>query len=79
MEKAVIAQKEPIPVEVKEGQTYYWCACGRSATQPFCNGSHVGTSFNPVAFTAEKDETVYFCACKQTKNPPFCDGTHLTL
>jgi len=79
MEKPVISQKSPIAVEVKEGQTYYWCACGKSSTQPFCDGSHKGTSFEPVAFTAEKDETVYLCACKHTKTPPFCDGTHKSL
>lgn len=76
MEKPEISQKSPIPVEVKKGETYYWCSCGKSANQPFCDGSHKETSFAPRAFTAEKDEPVYFCACKQTKNPPFCDGTH---
>lgn len=79
MEKPVIAEKSPIPVDVKEGQTYYWCACGKSAAQPFCDGAHKGTSFVPLAFTAEKDETVYLCACKHTKKPPFCDGTHNSL
>jgi len=79
MEKPVIAQKAPIAVDLKKGQTYYWCACGRSASQPFCDGSHKGTSFTPLAFTAEKDETAYLCACKQTKNPPYCDGTHTSL
>ncbi len=79
MEKPVIAQKSPIAVDVKEGQTYYWCSCGKSASQPFCDGSHKGTSFTPLAFTAEKDETVHLCACKHTKNPPFCDGSHNSL
>jgi CDGSH iron-sulfur domain-containing protein 3 len=79
MEKPVIAQKAPIAVDVKKGETYYWCACGRSANQPFCDGSHKATSFTPLPFTAEKDDTVYLCACKQTKNPPYCDGTHKTL
>lgn len=79
MEKPVVAQKAPIPVDLKAGQTYYWCACGKSSSQPFCDGSHKGTSFTPMAFTAEKDETAYLCACKQTKNPPFCDGTHRSL
>jgi len=76
MEEPVIAQKSPIAVDIKKGQTYYWCSCGRSAKQPFCDGSHKGTTFTPLAFTAEKDETAYLCACKHTKNPPFCDGTH---
>lgn len=79
MEKAQVAGKEPIGVEVKAGETYYWCTCGRSSNQPFCDGSHEGTSFKPLAFTAEKDDTVYLCVCKQTKNPPYCDGTHKTL
>ena len=79
MEKPVISQKTPMAVDVKEGQTYYWCACGKSAAQPFCDGAHKGTAFQPLAFTAEKDETVYFCACKHTKKPPFCDGTHNSL
>ncbi len=79
MEKPQIAGKAPIAVDVKKGEPYYWCACGRSANQPFCDGSHVGTEFNPVAYTAEEDKTAYFCTCKQTKTPPFCDGTHLTL
>jgi len=79
MEKAQIAGKAPIEVEVKAGETYYWCSCGKSSNQPFCDGSHKVTSFVPMAFTAEKDETVYLCVCKQTKNPPYCDGTHKSL
>jgi CDGSH-type Zn-finger protein len=79
MEEPVIAQKAPIAVDVKKGETYYWCSCGRSAKQPFCDGSHKGTTFTPLAFTADKDETVHLCACKHTKNPPFCDGTHQSL
>ena len=79
MKEPVISQKTPIPVEVREGTTYYWCACGKSAKQPFCHGAHKGTSFTPVAFTAKKDETVNICACKHSKNAPFCDGTHKNL
>lgn len=78
-EEAVIAQKAPYQVEVTEGETYYWCACGRSKNQPFCDGSHRGTGFEPVAFTAEKTETTYLCGCKRTANQPFCDGTHKSL
>ena len=78
-EEAVIAQKAPHQVEVTEGETYYWCACGRSKNQPFCDGTHQGTGFEPVAFTAEKSETVYLCGCKRTSNKPFCDGTHSSL
>ncbi|WP_298842902.1 CDGSH iron-sulfur domain-containing protein [Clostridium sp.] len=79
MEKPVVAKKSPIAVDVKKGQTYYWCSCGRSSSQPFCDGSHKGTTFKPLTFTAQKDETAYLCACKHTKNPPFCDGTHTSL
>jgi CDGSH-type Zn-finger protein len=79
MDKPVIAQKAPYAVEVKAGETYYWCHCGKSATQPFCNGAHKGSSFAPTAFTADKSKTVYFCGCKHSKNGAFCDGTHKSL
>ena len=59
----LIAQKAPYAVEVTAGQSYYWCSCGQSKAQPFCDGSHKTTSFTPVAFTAEKTETVYLCGC----------------
>ena len=78
-EEAIIAKKDPYAVEVKAGESYYWCACGRSKNQPFCDGSHQGTGFEPVAFIAEKSETVYLCGCKRTSNKPFCDGTHSSL
>lgn len=74
-----IAQKAPFPVEVIDGKTYFWCACGQSKNQPFCDGSHKGGSFNPVKFTADKTGKVWLCGCKLTKNQPFCDGTHKTL
>ena len=78
-EEAVIAQKAPYAVDVEEGKTYYWCACGKSATQPFCDGKHKDTGISPVAFVAEKTGTVYLCGCKQTKNKPYCDGVHKKL
>ncbi|SFU19815.1 CDGSH iron-sulfur domain-containing protein [Sedimentitalea nanhaiensis] len=74
-----IAQKAPYPVEVTAGKTYFWCACGRSAKQPFCDGSHKDTEFTPVKFTAEADKKVFFCGCKHSDKAPLCDGTHAKL
>jgi CDGSH-type Zn-finger protein len=74
-----IAQREPIAVVVEEGRDYWWCACGLSKTQPFCDGSHKITSFTPVRWTADKPGRKFFCACKHTTRQPFCDGTHKTL
>lgn len=79
MKEPVIAQKSSYQVELEEGKTYYWCSCGRSKNQPFCDGSHEGTEFKPVAFTAEKTVTVGLCGCKHTANPPYCDETHRKL
>ena len=79
MDEATVAQKGPYGVEVKTGRTYWWCACGRSKTQPFCDGSHAGTSFQPVMFKAEKTEELWFCGCKATGAKPFCDGSHNRL
>jgi mannose-6-phosphate isomerase-like protein (cupin superfamily) len=75
----VVAYRKGFYYEIKAGKRYLWCSCGRSATQPFCDGSHVGTSFLPVAFKAERDEDVIFCGCKHTGTPPFCDGAHSNL
>jgi len=74
-----IAHRKGFYYEIKAGQRYLWCACGRSNSQPFCDGSHVGTGFLPVAFKAERDEDVIFCGCKHTGTRPFCDGTHSNL
>jgi len=74
-----IAQKAPFPVEVEAGKSYFWCACGRSASQPFCDGSHKDTGFTPVKYTAEASKRVFFCGCKQTGNIPVCDGSHAGL
>jgi CDGSH-type Zn-finger protein len=75
-EEAKVAHNAPYPVEVEAGKTYYWCACGQSKNQPYCDGSHQGSNFQPVAFTADKTDKVYLCGCKKTGNQPFCDGSH---
>jgi len=79
MSKPVIAQKGPYPVEVEAGKTYFWCACGRSARQPFCDGSHKGSGFAPIPYKAETSGEIWFCGCKHSADKPFCDGTHETL
>jgi CDGSH-type Zn-finger protein len=79
MTEAKIAQKGPYPVEVEAGKSYYWCACGQSAKQPFCDGSHKGGDFTPVKFEAAESKTVYFCGCKHSGNPVLCDGSHAKL
>ena len=72
-------QKAPYPVAVEAGKSYYWCSCGKSASQPFCDGSHKGSEFAPTKFTAEESKTVYFCGCKQSGNGALCDGSHARL
>ena len=72
----VVAYNKPIAVELEAGKEYYFCRCGRSANQPFCDGSHKGTGFTPLGFTAEEDGEAYLCRCKQTHNAPYCDGHH---
>ena len=79
MSNPVIAAKAPMPVEVEAGKTYFWCACGQSGKQPFCDGSHAGSDFAPVKWTAAESKRVFFCACKQTKGQPLCDGSHKEL
>ena len=75
----VVAQSTPYFVDVDEGRSYTWCACGRSASQPFCDGSHAGTGFEPVAYKAKTTGRVRFCGCKATKRKPICDGSHNAL
>ena len=79
MPEPTIAQKSPIAVAVEVGKSYYWCSCGKSASQPFCDGAHKGSEFTPVKFEATETKTVHFCACKHSANPVLCDGTHKSL
>ncbi len=79
MNEAVIAQRAPFAVDLEAGKTYAWCSCGRSANQPFCDGSHKETSMKPVKFTAEKDGKAFLCGCKATAGQPYCDGSHQKL
>jgi len=75
MSEPIIAQKSPYILTLEPGE-YFWCACGKSAKQPFCDGSHSGTEFTPVSFTVEKKSMQILCGCKHTKDSPFCDGSH---
>jgi CDGSH-type Zn-finger protein len=79
MSDPVIAQKSPFATDVEAGKTYFWCACGKSSKQPFCDGSHKDTDFTPVKYTPEKDGKVFFCGCKASANAPLCDGSHAKL
>jgi len=76
MSNPIIADNKPVKVTLSKGQEYHFCTCGRSKSQPFCDGSHVGTSFTPKVIVSEEDGDAYLCACKHSGNKPFCDGTH---
>ena len=69
----------PYPTKVTSGKTYFWCACGQSHKQPFCDGSHKDTDFQPIKYTASKDGRIFFCGCKQTATTPLCDGSHSSI
>jgi CDGSH-type Zn-finger protein len=79
MSEPKIAALVPTAVEFEAGKQYFFCSCGHSASQPFCDGAHKGSGFAPQAFTAEKAGTAYLCQCKHTGNAPFCDGSHASL
>jgi CDGSH-type Zn-finger protein len=76
MDKPIIADNKPVKVNLTKGDKYHFCACGRSKKQPFCDGSHKGTSFTPITFIAEKEGDAWLCACKHSDNKPYCDGSH---
>ncbi len=74
-----IAQTSPYKTELEAGKTYFWCSCGQSSKQPFCDGSHKGSTFTPVKFVAEAAKTAFLCGCKHSAKQPFCDGSHKSL
>lgn len=79
MSEPIIAQKSPYAVEVEAGKSYWWCSCGKSQNQPFCDGSHKGSEFTPVEYKPEQSGTAYFCGCKHSENGVLCDGSHSDL
>jgi len=78
-EKPKIAAKEPVEVQLTRGEEIWFCTCGRSSNQPFCDGSHKGTGLSPLAHTPKESGSAWLCQCKQSNNLPFCDGTHNNL
>ena len=76
MDAPRIAHTVPFPLPVKKGDQVYWCACGLSQTQPYCDGSHKGTGLAPVPYTATRDRIVFFCGCKHSSKGMICDGSH---
>ncbi len=79
MRKPKIADTKPIAVMLENGEDYYWCSCGLSRNQPFCDGSHQGTDFTPMVFSVDRDDKYYLCQCKKTRKPPYCDGGHKAI
>lgn len=76
MTTAVRASNTPFATQVEAGKDYYWCACGGSKNQPFCDGTHKGGAFTPIKYSATESKEVYFCGCKASANKPLCDGSH---
>lgn len=79
MAEPKVAQRGPFKIDVQAGKDYWWCACGQSKNQPFCDGSHKSTGFTPLQYKATESKTVYFCGCKHSGAKPLCDGTHSRL
>ena len=76
MSNPIRASDSPYAIDVESGKTYWWCSCGKSSSQPFCDGSHKGSEFSPVKFEAEESKKLFFCGCKATASQPLCDGSH---
>ena len=79
MNSPKVVQKFPYKVTVEPEKSYWWCSCGKSSKQPFCDGSHEGTEFLPLKVKLDEEKDVFFCGCKMSKNGAFCDGTHKDL
>ena len=79
MSTPTVASRTPFAVDVEAGRTYWWCTCGRSAKQPFCDGSHKGSAFTSLQYQPQSAGKLWFCGCKATSNPPLCDGSHKKL
>lgn len=77
--KPEIAGKSPVTITLKTDENYAWCSCGKSANQPWCNGSHKETNFKPLIFSSDEIKNIVICMCKHTQNPPYCDGSHVNL
>ena len=77
MENPTTSQKSPYKVTVEKSKIYFWCACGLSQKQPFCDGTHrKDGKYKSIKYLAEESKEIYLCGCKMTKHPPLCDGSH---
>ena len=76
MTTPIRAANAPVAFKVEQGKDYYWCSCGSSKSQPFCDGSHKGGPFTPVKYSPDVSKEVHFCVCKASGTPPLCDGSH---
>jgi CDGSH iron-sulfur domain-containing protein 3 len=79
MTEPTVAGTAPIAIDVEAGKSYWWCSCGKSAKQPFCDGSHKGGEFAPVKYEATATGKAWFCACKRSAKGALCDGSHKKL